>query len=110
MRWKSALPCTCLAAHRDRINIIVTVPNRSAEYCLGLDSRAVRNSNGHIRRVLFTPETERQMSILRPLFGRFLDVGAGGFGSARKIDEVSKNVERFVAFRINRGLFRVVGG
>src|SRR2546423_2279553 len=47
--------------------------------------------------------------ILRPLLGRFLDVGAGGFWSAGKIDKVSENVQRFVPLRINRGLFRVIG-
>src|SRR6202043_1827100 len=102
-------PCAYLAPHRERTNIIATVPSRSEEPGRGLGSRSAPNSSAHIRRVLFIPETKRRMSILRPLLDRFLDVRAGGLWSARKIDKISKNVERFVAFGINRRLLGVVG-
>src|SRR5260370_17066755 len=109
MRWRSERPCACLAGHRERTNIIATGRSRSAEDGRGLGGRSAPNSSGNIRRVLFIPETKRRMSILRPLLDRFLDVGAGGLWSARKIEKISKNFEPFVAFRIHLRLLGVFG-
>src|SRR5207237_1255428 len=47
---------------------------------------------------------------LWPLLGVFLDVGAGGLRTVRKIDKVRQDVQRFVALRIDRRLFGIVGG
>src|SRR5438477_12114768 len=104
MRSRSVLRCACLAAQRGRINIIVTDRSRNVAAGLGPGSRSARNTNRALRftsRVRFIRESEPGPApILRPLLGGFLDVGAGGLRSARKIDQIRQNVQGLVALRI----------
>ena len=50
-------------------------------------------------------ETKRQTSNAERLSR--LAIGAGGFGAARKIDEISQNIQRFIALGIDDRFFRV---